>query len=286
CMEVARTMLNRAAKDRHLPPYWQNPFADMRLDHIRVMDAKPVVPLSADEESAFWRACSPWAARLFAVIAYSGMRPGEAASLMVDDVDFNAGTLQIRGKTAFLIATKTRNVRTLPMTAEMRTALQHAIGMRTAGPVFLMPAEAAPEITGQTRDELTKRFAAFMEREQQRIVAAGPTWSRAEQHRAARRGWKRMGGLRAQDIRRAYIRVMRKAGLTGRTCVKDFRHSWATTLQAAGADPFARRDMLGHTGLEQTGQYTHTSVETLKNEAERARATRSVAVAELQAALR
>ncbi|MCY3017536.1 MAG: phage integrase SAM-like domain-containing protein, partial [Planctomycetota bacterium] len=26
CMEVARTMLNRAAKDRHLPPYWQNPF--------------------------------------------------------------------------------------------------------------------------------------------------------------------------------------------------------------------------------------------------------------------
>ncbi|HEY3324252.1 MAG TPA: tyrosine-type recombinase/integrase [Planctomycetota bacterium] len=285
CMEVARTLLNRAAKDRHLPPYWQNPFADMRLDHIRVMDAKPVIPLSAEEESAFWHACCPWAARLFAVIAYSGMRPGEAASLMIDDVDFNAGTLLIRGKTEFLIATKTRNVRAVPMTPEMRTALMQAIGTRTAGPVFLTPSQTAPEITGQHPDELAKRFAAFMNREQQRLASSGIAWSRAQQHRAAKRGWKRLGGLRAQGIRRAYIRTMRKAGLSGRTCVKDFRHSWATTLQAAGADPFARRDMLGHTGLEQTGQYTHTSVTTLKNEAERARATRSVAVAELQAAL-
>ncbi|MGD0090150.1 MAG: phage integrase SAM-like domain-containing protein, partial [Planctomycetota bacterium] len=46
CMEVAPTLLNRAAKERHLPPHWQNPFADMRLDHIRITDAKPVVPLS------------------------------------------------------------------------------------------------------------------------------------------------------------------------------------------------------------------------------------------------
>lgn len=288
CMEVARTLLNRAAKDRHLPPYWQNPLADMRLDHIRVMDAKPVVPLSADEESAFWRACSPWAARLFAVIAYSGMRPGEAASLLIDDVDFGSSAITIRGKSAFFIATKTRNVRTVPMTVEMRTALQQAIGSRTAGPVFLRQGVAPhnpPEITGQTIDELTRRFAAFMERERQRMVAADGTWSRAEEYRTARRGWRRLGGLHAQEIRRAYISVMKKAGLTGRTCVKDFRHSWATTLQAAGADPFARRDMLGHTGLEQTAQYTHTSVETLRKEAERARATRSSAVAELQTAL-
>ncbi|MGD0091474.1 MAG: tyrosine-type recombinase/integrase, partial [Planctomycetota bacterium] len=179
-------------------------------------------------------------------------------------------------------------VRTVPMTPEMQTALWQAIGTRTAGPVFLMPnrtSQHPPAIASQSMHELTGMFTAFLAGEQERIAAAGGTWSRAQQHRAARRGWKRLGGIWAQDIRRTYIRTMRRAGLHGRTCVKDFRHSWATTLQAAGADPFARRDMLGHTGLELTGQYTHTSVKTLKNEAARVRATRAVAITELQAAL-
>jgi integrase len=191
-------------------------------------------------------------------------------------------------KPALLIATKTRNFHRVPLTPETRQALLAAIGWRTAGPMFLMPHwtdDHPPEMADQTTENLRARFSRFLEQEQQRLLAAGGTWSRAAQAQAAKRGWKRMGGVRAQDIRRVYIKLMRKAGLPKRTCVKDFRHSWPTTLQAAGVDPFARKEMLGHRGLEQTGQYTHTSLETLHQETERARATRATALPALQSAL-
>ena len=43
----------------------------------------------------------------------------------------------------------------------------------------------------------------------------------------------------------------------------DLRHTFATRLNASGADPYTIRDLLGHSSsTTMTGNYTHTSNET------------------------
>jgi integrase len=287
-LEVARAFLNRARKERHLPPYSENPFSELRFDGMRIDNAKPIQPLSTEEEILFWKHCDAWAGRAFCVLAYTGMRPGELRTLMIHDLDFEHGLIHVRSKPEFHFTTKTRNARLLPMTEEIRSALCQAISARTAGPVFQrrgFPHRGVTVISGRSLAELQRAFGQFMAGERM-LAEQGRPWSREAEARAANRGWYRMGALRVEDNRREFIRIMRRAGLEGRTCVKDFRHTWATTLQVARVDPFARRDMLGHTGLLMTGHYTHTSPEVLNTEVQRAREVRPGAILALRDRLR
>ena len=70
------------------------------------------------------------------------------------------------------------------------------------------------------------------------------------------------GAIRESRVWTEFMKVTRRIGLRDRTCPKDLRHLFATSLQAAGVDPLIRRDLMGHTSLEMTGRYTHSTVET------------------------
>jgi len=76
-LEVCRNLFNYALRQRHLPPYSQNPFSSLRLDRIPVEDAKPIVLFSEAEEAAFLDACDEWQFPVFFTLAFTGMRPGE-----------------------------------------------------------------------------------------------------------------------------------------------------------------------------------------------------------------
>jgi len=41
----------------------------------------------------------------------------------------------------------------------------------------------------------------------------------------------------------------------------DLRHTFATRLNEAGVDPVTRRDLLGHSTIEMSNDYTHSSLE-------------------------
>ena len=55
----------------------------------------------------------------------------------------------------------------------------------------------------------------------------------------------------------------KKAGL-GRFRLHDLRHSFASNLLAAGADPVAVRDILGHASLTTTNEYSHSTMARMK----------------------
>ena len=54
-LEVCRSMYAFAAKKRHLPPYAENPFAELALERMKVEDAKPIFIFDDETELAFFR---------------------------------------------------------------------------------------------------------------------------------------------------------------------------------------------------------------------------------------
>jgi integrase len=70
---------------------------------------------------------------------------------------------------------------------------------------------------------------------------------------------RRTGGM-ISEFKTAFTSAVRDAGLEDFR-FHDLRHSFASRLNAAGADPFIIRDLLGHSTTTMSADYTHTSFE-------------------------
>ena len=264
-LETCRAMYSFAAKRRHLPPYASNPFAELPLDRLKIEDAKPIFVFDADTEAAFLNAADGWAFPIHFTLAKTGLRVGELTHLLIEDLDLVGGWLHVRNKPALGWQIKTRNQRSVPLLPEMVAVLRHAVGTRTAGPVFLRPrfgAGSRPVLAGD------RVMLAHVCRE--RELAAGGTLSRAEALRVARTIWRDAGAIKADAVRNSFIRIARTIGHPQATCPKSWRHSVATLLQDANVDPLVRQITLGHkptgNGLGITANYTHTRPETQRQQ--------------------
>src|SRR4051794_25991171 len=99
-LETCRSLYNFARKRRHLPPYAENPFGELPLDRMKVQDAKPIFVFDEATEVAFLRAAGPWAFPIHFTLAKTGLRVGELAHLLVEEVDLDGGWLLVRNKAA------------------------------------------------------------------------------------------------------------------------------------------------------------------------------------------
>jgi integrase len=252
---TCRALFNFARQQRHLPPYAPNPFSGLSIDRMAIEDAKPIRPLTGEQELAFFEACDEWQFGVFFVLAFTGLRVGELTHLMIDtDVSLVENLLRVSNKPGLHWRVKTRNVRVVPLLPEVRQVLSASIGDRRTGPVFMRrrfsSAGGKSMLAGRSVIELERVV-------QDRIEAAGSA-DRLEVARIARRVWRDAGAVKETAIRDEFMRVTRRAGMAHLTCPKDLRHLFATSLQAAGVDPIVRRDVMGHTTLAMTAHYTHT----------------------------
>jgi integrase len=195
------------------------------------------------------------------------MRPGELCHLLVEDVNFGTRTIAIRNRPDLGWRTKTRNERKVFLFEELLAVVKELAGERTCGPLFL----ARPFADGRERPILAGTDAHGLAGELGARIAAGAqqggaAWDRLAEDRVARRLWRDMGALEPKDVRTEFIRVARKIGRRDLTCPKLWRHQMATAMQEAGVDPFARKEIIGHTRLETTALYTHTREATLGRE--------------------
>jgi site-specific recombinase XerD len=76
-------------------------------------------------------------------------------------------------------------------------------------------------------------------------------------------------------VRKEFTRIARKIGLTTHTAPKVLRHQFATILQEGRVDPLVRNLLMGHAssesrnaghGLGMTAVYTHTKLETIRQQ--------------------
>jgi integrase len=271
-LETCRSMYNFALKRRHLPPYASNPFSELPLDRLKIEDAKPIFVFKANTELAFFKAASDWAFPIHFTLAKTGLRVGELTHLVIEEVDLEGGWLHVRNKTELGWRIKTGQERTVPLLPEEVAVLRAVIGNRAGGPVFLRE-----KLVGKT-PKLAGDRALLEAVLQDRIAAArarGDILRRGEQQALARKVWWDAGEVKADMVRKSFLRVMASIGHPEATCPKSWRHSFATLLQDANVDPLIRQQTLGHkptnrNGLGMTGNYTHTRPETQRQQIEQA----------------
>lgn len=257
---ACRSLFSYAAEHRHLPPYVPNPLSKLGLERMPFEDAKPIQPLTAEQERAFFDACDDFQFSIFFTLAYTGLRVGELTHLLIDrDVDFDAGVLRVTSKPGLCWQVKTRSEREIPMLPEVEEVVRECVGNRRTSPVFVRRRFASgldvPPLAGHSIRQL----------ETELVSRCPPDRDRTQRAATARVIWRDAGAIRESRVRTEFMTVTRSVGLRNLTCPKDLRHFFATSLQAAGVDPMVRRDLMGHTSLEMTSRYTHTSTETRRN---------------------
>jgi integrase len=269
-LECCRALFNYAAKRRHLPPYADNPFAELDIDRIPIENARAVELLTAEQERAFLEACDDWQFPLFLTLLLTGLRPGELCHLLLPDaLDLEAALLRVRNKPGLGWQVKTRNEREIPLHPALAEVLfVHLTGRRT-GPVFRGRrwADRQGGLAALRQQDLEQELAR---RAATRQVESSRPLSRAERAGLARRLWRDAGALKGDRVRVEFMRVMGMIGLPGFTAPKVLRHQFATALQEGRVDPLIRNELMGHVaagertaghGLAMTAVYTHTRPE-------------------------
>jgi integrase len=276
--ECCRSLYHFGINQDLMPVGTGNPFSGRRSVPIQIRDAKQIFLFDADREAAFFTAARPWTFAVHFVLAKTGLRPGELVHLLIEDLDLAGGWLLVRGKPEVGWTTKTGTERRVPLLPEVLGVLRERIGGRKSGVVFLRERLAvagvrSPLLTGD-RAQL-----AFVVR--QRLLDARnkkeQPLTRREEARLYEQVWQDAGAILVDRIRTSFIRAARAAELTGATCPKSWRHTFATLLQQANVDVLVRQETLGHkpstpgrSALGMTGVYTHTAPDFQRREIERA----------------
>jgi integrase len=80
---------------------------------------------------------------------------------------------------------------------------------------------------------------------------------------------RRAGFLDPNRLLESFRRLAEKAGLPPDVRIHDLRHTASTLLQSIGVSPKVVQEILGHSQLEQTGNYTHVLVSMQKEASEK-----------------
>ena len=274
-LETCRAMFRFGQRFGHLPKALDNPFSELGLKQIRVRTARPHFVFTAEQAQDFLRTASLWSFAIHFTLATTGMRPGELAHMLVDDVDLTGGWIAIRNKPEMGWMIKTGRERRVPIAPELAVVLRHLIAGRSGGPVFLRP-KADPD-----KAWLMTATAARMRIEVQRrldaaVVDGGRELTRREERKIRATIWRDAGAIDTDAIRVSVIRTAKAAGIEA-TCPKSWRHTFATLLQEAGVDLLIRQEVLGHkplaaekSALGMTSVYTHASPLLVQREIDRA----------------
>ncbi|MGZ0173733.1 MAG: tyrosine-type recombinase/integrase [Planctomycetales bacterium] len=273
-LETCRSMYGFAARRRHLPPYAETPFSELKQFRLRVEDSKPVHVFDAGTEVRFLQELNDWALPIHFVLAKTGLRPGELTHLLIEDLDLDDGWLFVRNKSALGWRIKTGQERAVPLCPEAAAVFRRVVGQRQHGVVFLRPRfrDELPTLAGPLSD-----LESVAEQRLSRLQNSAEPISRVESAKVLRIVWRDAGLIRTDAIRKAFIRAGLAIERPELTCPKCWRHTFATLLQDAEVDPLIRQITLGHKtagdargALGMTGVYTHTRRETQKRQIERA----------------
>lgn len=277
-LSTSRTAFNWAKRRRMLPPYSENPFSQFPIDQLRdpEADEEEIQVFTSEQEQAFFTACSEWQNMVFRPLATYGMRVGEWTYLLIENVNFAEGTIQICSKSELFWRVKTARRRQLPLTESMAAILKKLIGNRKAGFVLLNEAffkgKKAP-VKEFESDELFRRHLA-------KIVAdledQNPQATKRDKRRAVTMFCRSMGQVPVKRVQNEFCKLTETIGCPDFTRTHDLRHLFATRAQETGTNPILVSQITGHRSLDMLKRYTHPSVATKREAVEKLSPARTI----------
>ncbi len=245
-LECLRTTLSwgRLADVRKLPVSWANPFT---VDLIGRRPAKDLLrddPLPLDVRIELIRLMDLWQLCHLALSVVLPLRPGEAAGLLVSDVNHDKGWLQIGTRLDGADFTKGRTSFKLPFPQELHPLLLACIGGRSEGPllrsrkVFEMrknvPIVASPDVLGRLyQEELARspRDSVLAEQDQKRVF---------------RRLLEKLGGVTEDALAKECKSLLRGMGLGSSVSLYALRGSVSTSMERAKLPHLELRYLTSH----------------------------------------
>ncbi|MBM3970442.1 MAG: hypothetical protein FJ302_11345 [Planctomycetes bacterium] len=270
-LSTCRTAFNWAARRRMLPPYAENPFSRFPIDNLRDVDAPDEgLPIfTPEQQKAFFTTCNDWQRGIFQALVTYGMRVGELTNLLIENVDFHAGSIQICSKPELHWRVKTARRRQLPITREMRTILEQRIGERRAGFVFLN------EEYFNGRRRLISEFGsdrAFREKLAKLahdLTAKEPNTTDKQRRQLVTAYCRRMGQIPVKRVQLEFCKLTTEIGCPQFTRAHNLRHLFSSRAQEEGVNPLLVQEILGHATLTMTKRYTHLGMDAKREALER-----------------
>jgi integrase len=267
-LSTCRTACNWAGRRRMMPPYAANPFTSFPIDKLRDRDegCKEARVFSPTQERAFFAACSGWQRPIFLTLATYGLRVGELTHLLIEDVDFESGSIKIRSKPEMFWRVKSGRRRELPLVPGIRELLERLIGDRKAGFIFLNKDYATGKARPITAFASPKAFQAHLQRIVVELVAKRPDATERDKRRAVTAFCRAMGQVPEKRGRGEFMKLTQEIGCPEFTRAHDLRHLFSSRAQEAGMNPLIVQELLGHASLDMTRRYTHIGLDVKRTE--------------------
>src|SRR5262249_2927074 len=137
-LECLRTLLGwaRSAEVRKLPVEWHSPLTHELIGEPPTKDPLRQDPLPMDTREKLAGLMDAWQLCHLALFLVLPMRPGEAAGLLISDVDADEGWLKFGTRFEGNDFTKGKVSFNLPFPDELKGILQACIGGRREGPLL------------------------------------------------------------------------------------------------------------------------------------------------------
>jgi integrase len=214
-------------------------------------------------------ACSEWQFGIFRTLAAYGLRVGELTHLLVEDVDFESGSVAIRSKPELAWSVKTGRRRQLPLVPSIRDVLKLAIGNRRAGFVFLNEDYATGKSSPAFSFASPHAFRVHLESIVVDPLSREPIADDREKRRLIAAFCRTMGQIPEKRIRTEFMKLTREIGSPEFTRAHDLRHLFTSRAQEAGMNVLLLQELLGHTTLDMTRKYTHLGLDTKREAMEK-----------------
>lgn len=216
---LSRAIFDGVIRDNRAASVWRElPIAPAKRRAVR-RRSKDEVPAMSEEQARALLAATAQHHALFALLAYSGLRIGEALALQPDDV--SAGELHVR--------------RTLAPAQKEGTSLEARLGTPKSGEVRTV--SIGTHLGAILRDHIAA--------ERERHFKAGQSFVWLFSTREAT-------PLDEARVRRVFKAAVKATGLPTRFTVHSLRHSYASQMLAKGAPITWVSAQLGHASVQTT----------------------------------